>query len=185
MCHRFADFRRVPVNHVVRGKYTRPGEVKLARASNRVNDTHPTCNGKDRARCSSLIRRGNDQSAVCSFLAFPFLVQFQFTFVEQIIFFIFLFFFFYFIYFSCHRNLKLWRYYYRREQCPIYLLIVTIPQILFVNCTNFLLFRMLQLIFQSWLAIFVFSMYFPVFLPFVDTKGENFTANLLSRIVSR
>lgn len=60
MCHRFADFRRVPVNHVVRGKYTRPGEVKLARASNRVNDTHPTCNGKDRARCSSLIRRGND-----------------------------------------------------------------------------------------------------------------------------
>lgn len=60
MCHRFADFRRVPINHVVRGKYTRPGEVKLARASNRVNDTHPTCNGKDRARCSSLIRRGND-----------------------------------------------------------------------------------------------------------------------------
>lgn len=103
----------------------------------------------------------------------------------NIIFFIFLFFLFLSSYFSRHRNLKLWRYYYRREQCPIYLLIVTIPQILFVNCTNFLLFRMLQLIFQSWLAIFVFSMYFPVFLPFVDTKGENFTANLLSRIVSR
>lgn len=102
----------------------------------------------------------------------------------SIIFFIFLFFLFLSSYFSRHRNLKLWRYYYRREQCPIYLLIV-IPQILFVNCTNFLLFRMLQLIFQSWLAIFVFSMYFPVFLPFVDTKGENFTANLLSRIVSR
>lgn len=96
MCHRFADFRRVPVNHVVRGKYTRPGGVKLARASNRVNDTHPTCNGKDRARCSSLIRRGNDQSAVCSFLAFPFLVQFQFTFVEQIQFFSFFFFSFFF-----------------------------------------------------------------------------------------
>lgn len=78
----------------------------------------------------------------------------------------FLFFLFLSSYFSRHRNLKLWRYYYRREQCPIYLLIVTIPQILFVNCTNFLLFRMLQLIFQSWLAIFVFSMYFPVFLPF-------------------
>lgn len=36
MCHRFAEFRRVPVNHVVRGKYTRPGEVKLWRARQTV-----------------------------------------------------------------------------------------------------------------------------------------------------
>ena len=35
---------------------TRPGEVKLVRASNRVNDTHPCCNRKRPTRCYTLIR---------------------------------------------------------------------------------------------------------------------------------